>query len=525
MFDIIGYLNSLDVSQLREIRNVAGELISTKLNKSSPPISSSDEICNISISNYVDYSENFISDLDKELLEAELASMSLKPPTTSPNKISNQFVSFGDEPYIWESQHGSVVNDPIHFDNFPNLKRVLNKVNSEFNCDLNCVLVSRYATGNNSLRKHDDDELAMDPTQPICVITLGATRKIEFLKKRQIGYAHTDLALLPLDKSLYVMKPGCQTYFEHRVRKDKRVKTERFCLSFRHFIPSNERSPPMTLPPTVSTVTPSPVQNLNNKFDNSSPEDFVTPMRGDFNPHDSTKLIHSLKEQAQGFSPFSRDDTFATNSPAKSTCGEKLCVIFGTSITHAVNGEMMSRGSRRVINISESGNKIGDIMDSVRDFCLENPSAVNSVDKVIISVGTNDIKHFNSFDHDLNKRFRRPLTKLMKQVKLVFPLAQIIFKCVLPFKITYKYHPKSVHEFNVLLLELCKEHSCIFMDCFGGFLDEHGVDYDTYLYRDFYHLNESGLKQLCRALKYAIYTNVFNPYFRINITGYYYLRE
>ena len=125
----------------------------------------------------------------------------------------------------------------------------------------------------------------------------------------------------------------------------------------------------------------------------------------------------------------------------------------------------------------------------------------------------------------MTKRFRGPLTRLIKQVKLMFPSAQIIFKCVLPFRIIYKYNPKSVHEFNYLLLELCTEYGCIFMDCFSEFLDGYGVDYNKNLYRDKLHLNEADLKILCRAIKFVVYNNVYNPYMRINNSDYYYYLE
>ena len=55
----------------------------------------------------------------------------------------------------------------------------------------------------------------------------------------------------------------------------------------------------------------------------------------------------------------------------------------------------MSRGATKVVNISASGNRIGDIKDSVREFNLENPGAAGSDHKIIFSVGTNDIKFFH----------------------------------------------------------------------------------------------------------------------------------
>ena len=106
---------------------------------------------------------------------------------------------------------------------------------------------------------------------------------------------------------------------------------------------------------------------------------------------------------------------------------------------------------------------------------------------------------------------------------MLIPSAQIIFKSVLPFKILYKYNPQSVHEFNYLLLELCGKHGCIFFDCFTEFLDENGVDYNSYLYRNWLHLNDLGLKVLSRALKFVIYNDIFNPMMKKSNCSYYYL--
>ncbi|NQZ52355.1 MAG: SGNH/GDSL hydrolase family protein [Moritella sp.] len=138
-------------------------------------------------------------------------------------------------------------------------------------------------------------------------------------------------------------------------------------------------------------------------------------------------------------------------------------------------------------------------------------------------VGTNDVKYFDSSTKDVTKRFRQPLVRLVKLLKLLFPGAQIIFKCVLPMGIMYTYTAKSVHDFNYLLLDICKDFGCIFFDCFSDFLDQWGNCYNNYLYRDRIHLNDIGLRILCRALKFIIYRNVFNPIMRISPSNYYYL--
>ena len=322
--------------------------------------------------------------------------------------------------------------------------------------------------GHTSLRLHDDDEKNMDSKQPICLVSLGAKRKIEFVDKRQEKKWQTALSLQPEDRSMYIMKPGCQTYFEHRVRKNIRVRDERFALSFRCMIPSSE----------LDTYTPSPVKNLISKFDTPAaiPTPLISPkaMTDTSTPNVTCEKASSLMDNVcSGFSPFPTDDTLnskqSSNSGYRSPDNDKNCVIFGTSITERVDGNKMSRGSRKVLNLSESGAKIEHIGETVRDFCIENPRVINNVDKVILCVGVNDIKHFDSIKYDLNKRFRKPLTRLINQVKLLLPNAQIIFKSVLPMKIFYFYTTKSVHEFNLLLLDLCGNYGCIFSTVFRDF--------------------------------------------------------
>ena len=142
---------------------------------------------------------------------------------------------------------------------------------------------------------------------------------------------------------------------------------------------------------------------------------------------------------------------------------------------------------------------------------------------MIICLGTNDIKFFNGKKFDVFKRFRSPLTRLVNLIKFLLPEAQIIFKCVLPMKLYYNYTATTVHDFNYLLLDICRKNGCIFFDCFADFLDVSRFGVDYYLYRDKWHLNNAGLKVLCRALKFVIYKDIFNPIMRISCSDYTYL--
>ncbi len=183
----------------------------------------------------------------------------------------------------------------------------------------------------------------------------------------------------------------------------------------------------------------------------------------------------------------------------------------------------MGRKGRIFVNRSHSGAYIHDIMDDVDDFYHEHSHHVNNVDKIILSLGTNEIKNFNCFRYDIFNRFYYALMKLVDHTKNLFPKAQIIFQCVLPIFTIYRYTAETVHRFNELLIEVCRRSGCIFFDCFRLFLNDEGSNYREGLYRDKLHLSkEKGIKVLCRALKSVVHGNIFNPLMRCRVMRPYY---
>jgi lysophospholipase L1-like esterase len=155
-------------------------------------------------------------------------------------------------------------------------------------------------------------------------------------------------------------------------------------------------------------------------------------------------------------------------------------------------------------------------------FHYENPNSVHKVDKIIVSTGTNEIKWFNSHSKNLRHEFKPKLVDLILVLKQLFPAAHITFQTVLPIRIIYNYTVDSVHQFNNLLLEVCSQFGCTFYDCFARFLDREGVNPNKLLSRDNWHLSDIGLKVLCRALKFLIYGNIFNPIPRYSLYPRYY---
>lgn len=535
---LIDYINSLDINQLRTCQTLINQVIVSKLSPGNPDKSvSSDHNTSFrrDINDYVDYHSDFIDTKEKNALDEEVKSFNFNTQPDS-DVIQNRFISSFVEPYTWDSSKGPVVNGALSIEDYPIIKSMMEKINNDFGYQLNCALISYYHNGTVNARKHTDDEASISQTDPICVLSIGANRRVEFYDKINDSYnANPIMKLAPKDSSLYIMKQGCQKYFKHRVPMDRRVKRSRICVSFRRFIPESERTVTL-LSPSVSTPLPvlqvhltkpapipfsedsSPVSTSETRGESSNiPNKLYVACPG----NSSVGIEHRPAPPPadhDGYAPFSEFNstarTFMTGRSSKPTSDEKLCLILGTSITSGVDAKKMSRGSRTVVNCSYSGARIQDIKKVAEDFYIENAPSVNLVDKIILSLGTNEVKWFNSDKYDICKRYRAPLIDLIKSLKYMFPHAIIIFQSVLPIRLYYKYTAKSVNQFNGLLFDICRNYGCMFLDCFNDFLDQFHFDHDASLFRDSCHLNDFGLSRLCQAFKYIIYRSSFNPLLR-----------
>ena len=519
---IVDQITKLDLNELYNISTAIDHVIANK-SLAEPTMQ-----INTNVSRNIDFSEprevldfvqyspdRFIDEDTEKLLSAEIDSMQFNKKSRSAS-VQNMFLSSTVDSYDWGSVKGPVLNKALNMSNFPVVQSIMDKINQQHQVQLNSVLVAYYKNGEVSARLHDDNEATMDHNQPICVLSLGAQRKVEFVSNGQPGYSAPSLSLEPVNGSLYIMKPGTQDYFRHRVRKNMRIKKDRISLSFRCFKPVNVT---VSEPTDSSTEFVTPTQDVQG-----------TPVRP------VTRFCHAAKTSTstpvvdrnvphQGYSPYPghKDDTVPSSNAVYSTGqkpNEKICLLFGTSITEGVIGSKMSRGSRTVVNLSSSGFGIHDVRKAAIDFWEESPDSISRVDKVIINVGTNEVKGFNSSVKKVEV-FWDALCNLVQCMRYCFPKAQLIFQSILPIRLFYSYNADSVNDFNCLLIKLCSTFGCVFFDCFKLFLDSNEVDinWDLYTYsrkgvrfNQGIHLNEKGIGILCRALKYAVYHNLHSPY-------------
>ena len=146
--DFAGLLSSLAIDQLRE----CSKLINSEMVKRlSPETSKNKRLSTVSntslqptdnsVEDFVYYKADFISNEVKKSLLAECSSLNFLKRTKS-ETVQNRFVSALAESYTWSSSKGPIVNKALSFSSHPALEELLGKVNSDFKCDLNSVLVS-----------------------------------------------------------------------------------------------------------------------------------------------------------------------------------------------------------------------------------------------------------------------------------------------------------------------------------------------------------------------------------------------
>ena len=160
------------------------------------------------LSEYVTYTPSFLS--DKSLLEgieAELDTLNISAKST--RKVTTVWLNSTPDSYFYSGkEHGA---QPIsNFNHIYNLLQQINDSTHVTDSKLNSCLVTCYSTAKKSLSLHSDDEKTICQQSPICNVSIGATRTIEFIQKDCPSTVEPVISHDLENLSLSVMKPGCQ---------------------------------------------------------------------------------------------------------------------------------------------------------------------------------------------------------------------------------------------------------------------------------------------------------------------------
>jgi alkylated DNA repair dioxygenase AlkB len=101
---------------------------------------------------------------------------------------------------------------------------------------LNVCFLNRYDNQREHLGWHSDDHEGTDHTRPIVVVSFGAEREIWCRPVDDIpGFFPTSNRQRLGDGSIFIMPPGFQQFYQHRIPKADRVVGPRVSLTFRAF--------------------------------------------------------------------------------------------------------------------------------------------------------------------------------------------------------------------------------------------------------------------------------------------------
>ena len=162
-----------------------------------------------------EFVNNYIEEEASELLEC-LGKSELTPES------GRSVASFG-ETYKYNGSR----NDPVEFP-VP-IKKLLDKLNNDYNQQLNSCVINRYDGPTSFIPSHADNERCIDPESAIFTVSLGQTRAVEFVNIHN-GEKHTHKAT---DKSLYAMSRKSQDVYKHSIPADPEATGVRYSLTFR----------------------------------------------------------------------------------------------------------------------------------------------------------------------------------------------------------------------------------------------------------------------------------------------------
>jgi len=178
----------------------------------------------------LEYKENFLSREEANLLKNKL--LETAPWEQRTQKMYDKMVLtprltawYGDSKYNDYEEEKKPTNPWT-----PELFSLKQRIEKEFGCQFNGVLLNLYRDHNDSVAWHRDKESRYGKRPVIASISLGQTRNFDFRKKDH----HQSKYSLPLPHgSLLIMKGDLQEHWEHRIAKSTIRMKERINMTFR----------------------------------------------------------------------------------------------------------------------------------------------------------------------------------------------------------------------------------------------------------------------------------------------------
>ena len=413
---------------------------------------------------FVTHHGRYVSDEDLELIKWEVGGLAGK----------NNWLTNTGCPYGW----ANVDLAPEDITKYPNIDKLMGRINEEQGSEFNSCLVTRYRKGD-GVGYHSDFETSLVDESPITVVSVGNDGAVDFIPYLGDARKRPRLSISTKDGDAYTMKPGCQEHFKHRARKVEHG--VRYALSFRKRHTTSPPTPPTQKVPQFA-VHRSPVA--------------PTASQMAFSPT-SPPAVDGYQEENSVFptrSPLLPTPTLLNSRPAPRT------LLLGTSMTKWV---MEDPG---LVNISVSGARLcrpnenwrGSLaMDMLKGMEVTHPGL--EVNKVILAFGTNDIRYWGGFVRSSKGKgsVYKAYVDIVREVRRRFGEdTEIVLATVIPLRPDSGWIASNVFMFNRIVMSVGSSLNCIVTDWTIGFLD-YELNFNSVLFsEDGVHLNNNGYNVL-----------------------------
>lgn len=145
------------------------------------------------------------------------------------------FMSTKDREYSYGNRHqGDITykSEPFSF----LVREYMEYINHTLKTELNVCFLNRYEDHQQHLGWHADEFPGMREDQPIAVMSLGAEREIWWKEKSFKGIIPPENKQLLEHGSVWIMPPGFQDVYFHKIPKHGQPCGIRISLTFRSFV-------------------------------------------------------------------------------------------------------------------------------------------------------------------------------------------------------------------------------------------------------------------------------------------------
>ena len=180
---------------------------------------------------FIKYTPHVFQEIDFEKLDREIDwqqhNCQIMGKTISLPRLTKFYSNPEGKTYNYTGTH----NQGSSFECSPTLNQIFQRVSNNY--PVNVCLLNRYKDGNDYIGFHSDDEKEGVHNSAIVSISFGASRVMQFRKKK--GKHPIEREVILNHGDMLVMHPRCQDEYKHSIPKRLRVVTPRINLTFRLF--------------------------------------------------------------------------------------------------------------------------------------------------------------------------------------------------------------------------------------------------------------------------------------------------